>query len=494
MIDSKQFIITNKPFEKDDWCSLTLINGKILSYHRGLHVCHNPDCSVLLLGHAWSVVSEEELYSPYHFIESASKDISEEDIIKEECHWCGRYIVIANNRIYLDTAGVLGVFYSPEVISSSLHVACTYLCIPMVYPDIKLKENPDFVPGMQTTYPEIKRLLPSQVLHMDTLTYHTRPLLPEGIIKESTDKAQIELLTKHYECSLKNMSKEFYGQKIWLAITGGIDSRTVLAMLEKSGLPYQLFTLEHNHISDGDVIIPAMLAKTLKRTYRFIRRKGVRDNYRYKAYQTNCAGYAVDEDWIFHSYGQYEALLSNEKDHIVMIRSSVWGIPNEFYRRFNPDHYDITKVFSGITKRPELYDNAMKWLEYVKGDNINSGITLWNRTLWELRSGCWLSSIEQSLDIIDNITSVQSCNCRLFLSILFGFDLQDRFSKKHEERITAYLCPSLKGIPYDYQNGYKFSFAFMKRKLKQLIKRATISAKYRVCLLASTMKRYCSKD
>ena len=438
MIDSKQFIITNKPFEKDDWCSLTLINGKILSYHRGLHVCHNPDCSVLLLGHAWSVVSEEELYSPYHFIESASKDISEEDIIKEECHWCGRYIVIANNRIYLDTAGVLGVFYSPEVISSSLHVACTYLCIPMVYPDIKLKENPDFVPGMQTTYPEIKRLLPSQVLHMDTLTYHTRPLLPEGIIKESTDKAQIELLTKHYECSLKNMSKEFYGQKIWLAITGGIDSRTVLAMLEKSGLPYQLFTLEHNHISDGDVIIPAMLAKTLKRTYRFIRRKGVRDNYRYKAYQTNCAGYAV-VPYLFNA----------------------------------TDDFGRTSYFI---------------------PNINSGITLWNRTLWELRSGCWLSSIEQSLDIIDNITSVQSCNCRLFLSILFGFDLQDRFSKKHEERITAYLCPSLKGIPYDYQNGYKFSFAFMKRKLKQLIKRATISAKYRVCLLASMMKRYCSKD
>ena len=38
MIDSKQFIIMDVPFEKEDFLHITLSNGKILSYHKDLHI------------------------------------------------------------------------------------------------------------------------------------------------------------------------------------------------------------------------------------------------------------------------------------------------------------------------------------------------------------------------------------------------------------------------------------------------------------------------
>ena len=62
---------------------MTLSCGKILSYHKELNICHNADNSVILLGHAWSVLPIEEQAPPSSFVENMNRTLTEEEIIQE---------------------------------------------------------------------------------------------------------------------------------------------------------------------------------------------------------------------------------------------------------------------------------------------------------------------------------------------------------------------------------------------------------------------------
>ena len=141
------------------------------------------------------------------------------------------------------------------------------------------------------------------------------------------------------------------------------------------------------------------------------------------------------------------------KEWQMVLRNSIWENVNDYYSHYCRDGIlNLEKVFSGINDDEFLKNSLLEWYNYVEHDDLNrNDLSIWNRMLWELRTGCWLSSIEQSFDMMDCITSIQPCNCRLFLSILAGFGQKDRFEKKHEERIVERVCPRLNKVPYDYQ-------------------------------------------
>ena len=52
---------------------------------------------------------------------------------------------------------------------------------------------------------------------------------------------------------------------------------------------------------------------------------------------------------------------------------------------------------------------------------------------------------------MDDIISIQIANSRLIISLLFGFNHEERIRKIHEEKITSSICPEFTKIPYDYQ-------------------------------------------
>jgi len=405
MIDSKQFIIANTIFKKEDWLYITLSCGKILSYHKELNICHNADNSVILLGHAWSVLPIEEQVPPSSFVENMNRTLTEEEIIKEEKTWCGRYVLIANDNIYLDTIGSLGIYYHQCAISSSINVLCQHLAIPFVFPDLKQGDQPPFLPGMQTGYNGILRLMPSQILDIANNTYHIRKLLPDGYIK------------------------------LKLALTGGRDSRTALALLEYTKIPYDVFSLQHPHISDGDIFLPVKLSKIVGKKLNYIKRKNHRDLTLYDDFHTHCSGFAFDEDWDFYSCKQYQELLKQDKD-IVVLRSGVWSIQSSVYMYSYEGRYDLLEIFPSLKYKKDHLNSAEEWVKYAKNDTINKEINIWDRTYWEFDNTCWLAPIEQSLDIIDHITFIQPANCRRFISIMYGFDEKYKKNKILEELIN----------------------------------------------------------
>ena len=161
---------------------------------------------------------------------------------------------------------------------------------------------------------------------------------------------------------------------------------------------------------------------------------------------------AVDADWQLYAYNQFQALQEAQRK-IVIVRNGAWEIASDYYRAlFGDKCNDLTTLYPGILSNKFFYNSTMEWKEnIVEKDKKNTQMSFIDRIYWDLREGCWLSSIEQSFDMMDDIISIQIANSRLILSLLYGFSQQERIKKNHEEKITTSICPEFAKIPYDYQ-------------------------------------------
>lgn len=467
MIDSKQFIIgkiiSHLPV---NWRVFQMENGFQLCYQQDLRMWHSEDSRAVLLGHAWQ--TDPDRGTPEDEIGNVVRRefIKHEDVYDIEKTWCGRYVLIVDEWIYLDCCGLLGVFYSNCHVSSSLHVLCGIEGREIIYPQIEHRKSPDFVPGAETCFDGVKRLLPSQIYNYVKSEVMIRPLLPDGIIHTDSDKSRVSLLEKYYVHSLKNLQKHFEGVELWLALTGGRDSRTTMALMERAGIQYHCYTLESHYISTADRKIPYKIAKKLKRPHVFISRADKEfSQKRYDDYKVHTSGMAVDEDWRHYAFNEFNNLLVNSgSDAVIILRSGVWESVCEFYRKRCKSGFNLRELFPYNSFEQSLD----AWFSYVKTDKTNDWMTIWDRTYFDLRLGCWLSSVEQSCDIMDGLTFIQPCNSRIFLSILLDFDRNNRIAKKHEEKIVKELCPLIAGIPYDYQ--YHSTFMQMKLAIGKIIR------------------------
>lgn len=460
MIDNKQFYIDKRATtSRASWISLPLKDGNYFHYQPDLNIAFQQD-GTILVGYVWQI--DPLRLSPAKELSLLlQKDvISNADIFEMEKTWCGRYLLVINNWIFLDTIGSLGVFYGENIISSSLKVLCEQENLAISYPPIEHGHLPDFYPGMRTPYSGVRRLLPSQIYNISDRYVTTRPLLVDNFPQQIED--DYTKFIRLFEYSIKQIANLFSDKNIEIALTGGRDSRALVALVENTGIQYSTFTLWHSHISEADIKIPARIAKAIHRTHRLIKRN--HKNYsatRRNDYQLHTAGMAVDEDWEFYSYGQYQQVRRAGKDAVIL-RSSIWEIACEYYTMVCGNKAnDIEYLFPGIKTNHDFRNSIEEWQNMVQEDRNNQFLSLVTRTFWDLREGCWLSSIEQSFDLFDGIISIQPLNSRLFLSLLMSFQIDNRKTKKYEETISNNLCPSFASIPYDYK------YISPKVKLKQ---------------------------
>ena len=110
MINDKQFILGQKSFQSLGWKNLQLSNGFVLSYQEKLKVWTNDPRNIVLLGNMWQVDPNRE--SPQEELKKLvmTGKTTHEDVFEVEKTWCGRYLLIVDDWIYLDTIGSLGVF------------------------------------------------------------------------------------------------------------------------------------------------------------------------------------------------------------------------------------------------------------------------------------------------------------------------------------------------------------------------------------------------
>lgn len=154
----------DQPYNREDFKSIVLHSGMILSYHEDLHIQIKED--TLLLGLAFS---------------SETENITLENPLKERFHWSGRWILIHDDKLYLDPCGTLGVFWGycgdKLVCSSSLNLMKSVLETEWIA-DYQIQYNDglpymDYYPIPFTPYRGIQKMYPTQYLDLLNHSFHS---------------------------------------------------------------------------------------------------------------------------------------------------------------------------------------------------------------------------------------------------------------------------------------------------------------------------------
>ena len=483
MVNDKQFLLSKHIYYKDGWLSERLNSGFIISWQEKLHVYISSDKQIAVLGEVWQVDPDRD--DPFQEIEKAISlsegFLSKETLIDIENTWCGRYVIISSEFVFLDASGLLGVFYTKNSCSSSLNVISEVEKVSLTDSQVEYGLSPNFIPGPLLPAVGVRRLLPCQLLKYPSGETLIRKLLPDNAIEYQDMEQQCKDYLRYSDISLKNMSQWFKNRPMAVALTGGRDSRLTMALLLHAGVDFVTYTFGYDKMSKGDKIIPKQLSECAKKKFYFYDEKGMTYNQSIeKDYDSQVSGLVKDRDRSFFANGLYQKFKNNLQSDIILLRSSTYAgvYEYEYYSRLNSKGIlDVNACFP-ICKYNMLFKKAIAAYEnIINSDTINTNISDWKRYYWDLRIGCWMSSIELGFDMLEGITSIHPMNSRIFLRK--GFDMCIKVgSKDHEEILTKYAYPELADIPYDYYLERMNSKGFIKNIYLLLNRFFRVSSKY----------------
>lgn len=447
MIDSKQYLLSRKPWDKPGFRHFELPGGFVLSCHEALQVRMAPDRGTVLLGHAWSCVETDGL-SP---LDAAAQCRTPEEIESLVAHWAGRWLLIREGRIYLDACGLLGCFFAQGACASSLSLLARHLGQKPVRPCLEHGFGMDYFPGPLTPRKGIRRLLPGQGLRLSDGSVFARPVLDPP--PTASDAKRTEMVLALFNTLLRRFAADWHGP-ILLALTAGYDSRTLLSLLVQAGVDVETFTLDHANIRRGDLELPPQLAAAVGRPHRLILRSGPPDRRRFRDFDFHSAGMSADEDRNFYAWRQYPESATGPRT--AVLRAGVWEAVRHYYstlktksgwtfRRFD-DPAEFAFAYLNVRYRPLMRQSLEEWMEWQRDKPSPADPA--DLFYVVQRAGCWLSSVEQGLDIVDGMDSLQLCNCRTILSLLAGYPAERRTRGGHQEQIIRAACPALLQFPF----------------------------------------------
>ena len=444
-----QFVILKKPLTLPGFRTLPLSDGWVLSCHEALNVFYLPKHELLLLGLAWQTLPGRA--SPERELEALSEGcegpLTDHQLMELEQSWCGRYVLICGERVFLDACGLMPVFRSAAGISCNLTLLAEAMGLETkIYKPGKVM---NWMPGPLTPYPEITRAMPSQICCFKSGETRRRPLLSLFGPNAADGEERVRLFADVFANSLRNMRERLPGHKFLLALTGGYDSRALFALAKYAGLDFDAYTLEYDGIYLEDMELPKELCRLTGTAHHFI----PRDHSRYSAareeeYLRHTAGLIRDADRLFHAHGQYQELAA-PYDETALLRGSIWETAVEFYGRSfdgsgpKEDFYDWFCVPEKSMEKRSL-EQYFAWQKRFSQPELAPCDAFY----WEQRAGCWLSAIEDGFDLLAHTVSLQPANCRLLISMLLEFPREERIVKEHQARIIRFACPAIADVPF----------------------------------------------
>ncbi len=447
----KHFAVLKSKLELPEFDSLLLPDGWVLNYHRNLKVRASADRRIILLGIAWQFLPERR--SPIEEIEALcvrfEDKIPQEEILRMEETWCGRYVLLCQGTVFTDACGLLTVYYADKGISSD----CTLLAEEMGMKRVNYTMPPhrimNWMPGPLTQYKGVFHLLPSQICHYASCELESRQLLAKSYPGISDQEERINRIIECFDAAFNNLQAELPDTKLLVAITGGHDSRAVLSLAKHAGVDIDAYTLMYDQIYEGDVEVPKKLCQAAGiRHHEISRDKSLYSREREEEYLDHISGAVYDEDRIYYACRQFDTLV-NEFGDIAVLRGGVWPNVMEWYRRSftsnGPgfDCYDWFGAQKGSIEELSLQE-YFAWQEKYP----QQGLSACNSFYWDQRNGCWLSAIEAGFDLIDHITSLHPANCRYLMSMLMEFPEQERIVNYHQFRIVKKACPIMAEVPF----------------------------------------------
>lgn len=454
----RQFVLCRNPVEyRGDW--------PVVQLEGGFYLCHCPSLPVQIVtdksGVQWcllgiAVQTEPERDDPDEEIRLTPTT----EITSRYDSWAGRWMLIGNGEIHLDASGLLACYYmSPaiavdqvEVLVSSSPALLTELGGRRVG-DLDPRKLPfsrgiNWFPPPRSQYSLVRHLLPSQVLRLEDRVPRERPLHPGLIESPSYDQA-LELLAKGLVTFMRRLSG--LGRKLWLPVSGGVDSRVLLAAVVKSKVEASTFTFEYKSMALGDRLFPRRLARMSGLPYLWIPMGRPNPN-REAAFDAHTGGNMADSARLSYIGGQFDFGAAND----LILHGGCFEVGRCYYwKKFPqpepiPDASQIVQVLEEDAESSAT-EGFREWLDWVRR-TPHAGLDWRDRLYWEQRLTGWRSAGEQAMDLA--VDRVHPINSRLAFSLLLSIPWQTRLASRHESDLVRMMAPDLCALPFNPECDY----------------------------------------
>lgn len=463
-IDRRQFIIMGKPYDDEDFLSTMLPCGLILSYHKDLKI--RTENGNTLLGLAFSA-------------DGASIDLTNAPE-KQMYMWAGRWVLLTPDALYLDACGHMGVFYTgigkETVLSGSLHLlqkvtGCSWSANHAV---TRGETVFDFYPIPYTPYEGVLSLLPSEYFSFAQMHRYPREDFDFDRYTDEDPETRLTRFINGFQNVMHQIDKEYHDH-IWIPLTGGVDSRTVLALASCSEVPVKTYTIRRDDTKKWDLEIPPFLAKKLRLPHLFLDHSPPAQMKQDGFIDVHCGGKVTmgTERAQILARGDVP-----EAEKSVILWGTTWELGTQYYWPHFPDqtlnaekhlaHYGFLDA-----EQSNVHANSLKaWLAGLE-DNHVKGMDWRERLYWEQRQGAWLRYAFQALDMLDS-DRVAPVNCQylleLFISANHGASISDAQIQNRaiEKEIISRTCPQIAKIRFGEPTDIIYRAV---RKMKKILQK-----------------------
>lgn len=463
-VHRRQFILGPAPFVVDEsWSVVELGPSRCLSYSATLPVEIVQDAD----GRSWALVGLAFQTDSSRRPPTDELQLMRSGAVEETYRtWSGRWLLMGEDEVHLDACGSLGCVYStspdestPVWISSSPVLVRDLLQAGggrrAAAPPIAHASGMDWYPAPRTRFDGVRRLMPSQILRLarNGPVVTPRPLLPDAP-ELLTYEDKLAFVAGGLRTALKHVSAREI--PVWLALTGGRDSRVLLAAARTAGVELKTFTYEKSLalMRRADRRLPPLLAAAAGYEHRLVPRQRLSPE-RLALFDEHSGGHCAGVDRAYFAHRQWGAL----PKPAIILRGAAIGVSSMHYREnetfslpretgdparaiadawgFERWHADSSAHLSGISE----------WVEWCR-EHPDAGYDWRDRFFHEQREGAWRSAIEQGLDLAGyEIMSI--ANCHSLLAALLSIPPERRAEKRHQVDLVELLMPELAAHPFN---------------------------------------------
>ncbi|NCB43414.1 MAG: hypothetical protein EOM59_12465 [Clostridia bacterium] len=463
----RQWILSKNVQNKTaNWLSIKVDNEHILQYQKDAKVqIINTSIGLFAL-----IGIVTDLDGELKNLDVVSEEQLDEDLLHERIarKLGGTYVLIftKNNdlTVYNDPAGLMGVYYDKTGrAASSPNLLTPLLPDLLVENSFRFSKGNDWYTGSTTPYSGVKKLFPNCSLELKTgriKRYWPKP--SDFQFTHNTTDGKIQKI-----CDLLKggISSALAQGQVLCSITGGQDSRVVLAACKDSWQAIDFFTIKADWVARDDISLAALLAKTTSINHKFI-------------------DYASTPAWLDELYNEIGAnesigarreiagtCLQLEGHNKIHINGNLGALCKSYYwHNTHPKEFKISAVTRDfIDPGKIIFDGISEWVSTIV--EIKEAHILYNLFYLEQRGGRWISAGENCSRLF--YESFTPFNHREIFCLISSLPLELQCSGKLLKIFVQKLAPELLHVSYcrTRRKYSKYIPEKFKNKLRKLFKR-----------------------
>lgn len=370
----------------------------------------------------------------------------------EMANGCGRFVLINRKYIQTDATSLLSVFYTADrkmsvicASSESLISALTGRHIER-YREYKAVGGINWVPNPLSTVHGFFRIPANTRFHFDdrSLEY-----LQFESYNELSDEERIRLLKERITSIVMSISNQ--EKPVFLALTGGLDSRTILSALIANAVNFTAFTFKVDAIvSWADIKVARQLAK--KYRFKHLEIKPISDKQNSIGSIVNYSvhnGGKVADRTIEYLKGDYYRLFP--EDAILLHGGGFEISRNHYHAKLSSQSQikfkeiisadDIECLFSDTLHSDER-QALNEWLLLRRRTPVIPGSDILEQLYWDQRRSAWSADNRMSEDFFAPTWATIS-NDSVILSLLCGGDHEKKGEGYYQKELIEQFVPGL---------------------------------------------------